>query len=178
MKKKEGTTRTVYIFKYIVIKFPLIKIAKAFKHYKSVHGNKRKTELIERALQKRPFYELAYAMNTVRGLLFTGIIQNWNEFLFCIKYRYPKYVAPTFFSFFGLFNIQKYGQELTVDLWKFRNAIDDITKGLSGNDVHVFYRPINFCQVNGHVKCIDYGSRKTQEVLLKYGQKIFDGLII
>lgn len=178
MEKKTGTTRTVYIFKYFVIKLPLIKIVKAYKHYMGLRKNESGRELMGRILQKRPFYETAHLIDSVRGLLFTGIVHNWCEFWFCVKHGYPVYVAPTFFSFFGLFNIQKYGKRLDVDLWKFRLAIDEITQKNSGKNAHVFYRPVNFCEIDGHVQCVDYGSHRTQEVLLKYGERIYNELIV
>lgn len=83
-REDEGYTRLVFVFSKVVIKFPrLLK-------------NSRK-------MPKSPFKE--------RKTLALGenMIINFNEFIFFILFR-PKFCLPTYFSFFGLFNIQKRGE--------------------------------------------------------------------
>lgn len=95
MKKiinKDGKTRIVFIFEKIVIKIPRL-FKNSNKVKKEDYNNFKKTI----------------------GL-FGNMIINFNEFIFYLLFR-PNFCLPTYFSFFGLFNIQKRGINV-VDVWQ------------------------------------------------------------
>ena len=78
---------------------------------------------------------------------------------------------PTYFSFFGLFNIQKRGKLLDVNRKDLFQQLYDLTNGEVFDDSHAFANPANFCLQNGKLVMIDY-SKKSRNVLIKYGEKI------
>ena len=81
----------------------------------------------------------------------------------------------TYFSLFGLVNIQRSGQEVEMNSDEFMHQINHITDGEATTiDVHTFKGPYNFCSENGRLKIVDYGSRETQQVIEKWGEKIYE----
>lgn len=101
---------------------------------------------------------------------FGGIISNWQEYRFYRQTKLP-ILMPTYFSFFGLFNIQKRGLILDMsyrDLWP---QLYTLTNGEVFDDSHAFENPANFCLENGKLVMIDY-SKRARNVLIKYGEKI------
>ena len=154
MKIKKGTTRIVLIFNHIVIKLPVIEIIRSAKEFyysrkyffKSIKKNGFKRHYQKKLIRKRHsikneqefiarrskeiFLEVVpfkkYEIFGLRYLLFGGIMANWNEYLF-YKETNNLFVMPTYFSFFGLINIQKRGQD--INFWKY----DDIWRYIYQN---------------------------------------------
>ena len=106
-----------------------------------------------------------------RNLLFGGTLTNWREFLFFYKTKNP-FLQPTYFSLFGLINIQKLGQLCTMEQRTFQSQLRDVTNDGVGWDDHHFINPDNFCFSNGKLRILDYGSKITQETVILYGAKI------
>lgn len=104
--------------------------------------------------------------------LLYGIWANWLEFYLWIKTRHSL-LHPTYFSFFGLFNIQKYGKPLTHEEG---DEVGMVVVRLSNAESqfcgHGFERPENYTFVDGKLKMIDYGGKKLWPVILKHGHKI------
>lgn len=164
MKIKRGYARTVIIFRKTVIKFPRFYFRKALKiiSYELRRGN------LLRHLSK---YTTEH-FGTIQITLFKGLAENWREFTFYQKHKSP-ILMPTFFSLFGLFNIQKAGSPLTmnsVDLWC---QLYEMTNKDVFDHSHLFSNPKNFCIVDGHLKIIDYGSWRSHRVIKKWGEKIY-----
>jgi hypothetical protein len=109
-----------------------------------------------------------------KSLLFGGLADNWNEFIFFVRTR-NKFLQPTYFSFLGLINLQKYGEPTGLNyrsLW--HQIIDLIGPKDCRDDAHHFSSPANFCLQRGKLRILDYGSRATQKIVAKYGEKIYD----
>lgn len=150
----------------IAIKFPIIRLF-------SVIGNIAK----HTARLKFRYIYLAMALPIdshfgYKDHLLGGIAANWREFCFFCKTKNP-FLQPTYFSFLGLANIQK-AAELSlsdeVELW---SQLYDLTDGkVLLADSHHFENSDNFCFDNGKLKILDYGNRRTHEVITEFGGKI------
>lgn len=107
-----------------------------------------------------------------RKMLFAGIRTNWREFRFFRTTRNP-FCQPTYFSFFGLLNIQKFAETPCNLHWRVLAVqIYEITNELSRMDGHHFEFQENFCFEGGKLRILDYGSPKTQLVIVAFGEKI------
>lgn len=168
MQLKKGLNRFVFVVPRLkmVIKLPFISFFKAFrysalyakpknwKHFKDEFGN----------------YKVE-TLHSLKWYLFRGICSNWREFRFYQKTHNP-FLQPTYFSFFGLLNIQRYGDICRlkkIDLWTqlLRLTNRDVVK-----DSHHFDNPNNFSFRDGKLRIHDYGSLKSQMVVSHYGEKI------
>ena len=105
MKIEKGTTRIVIIFRKFVIKIAKIQPLKAFKIALFWKGTKFWKQLIR---------NYKYSL-TIQHFLMIGIVNNWQEFIFCRKY-YSKFLVPTYFSLLGLVNIQKTGKKIEIKI--------------------------------------------------------------
>ena len=108
-----------------------------------------------------------------RGFLFHGIVDNWREFMFFQRTR-NVFLQPTYFSFFGLFNIQKTSEPCTLDYKDLWCQLYEITSGKVYVDGHHFKNPDNFCFANGKLRILDYGSKKIHGVIAEFGAKILE----
>ena len=167
MKVLRGRDRIAIIFPLIkmVIKLPQIHIFKSFfQLYGYAKENNWKGIIID--------WSWPLELKTgFKGLLFHGIAENWREFLFFFKTR-NEFLQPTFFSFFGLFNIQLYGNPCGmnyVDLWR---QLIELTDGRAWQDNHHFSNPDNFCYHSKKFRILDYGNPQCHEVINLYGKKI------
>ncbi len=106
--------------------------------------------------------------NTVSGNLFEGIYNNWLEFVFFAKSRHG-FCQPTYFSFFGLMNIQKYGTLVTSRYMGriFFSQIHPAIEGALSNDPHHFTEAKNFTVTGDRLLLVDYGSRVTRKILIE-----------
>lgn len=164
MKTKKGQTRIVIILGGLVIKFPRIDI---YYFFKTLHYWFKKGEILKN------IRTTTYDKVEVKYYLLKGITNNWSEFLFYQKTKHP-FLMPTFFSLFGLLNIQKAGPILQMDGRPFFNAIDKIINKGSWKGGHTFSNPENFCWTNNHLKIVDYGDTQVQSVIKKHGHKIYE----
>lgn len=106
-----------------------------------------------------------------KKFLFRGFVVNWRELRFYSQTRNPL-LQPTYFSLFGLFNIQKAGEPCQLESINLWCQLREITDNAVDADKHHFSNPRNFCFNNGTLRMLDYGSRQSQEVILKFGAKI------
>ena len=156
MKIKKGTDRIVVAFPLlgIVVKIPIIHFIRLFSVLTTEKG-------------EFPLYWKYWKMK-----IFSGLISNWNEFRFYWRTRNP-FLQPTYFSIFGLLNIQRYGEPCNlqiVDLWC---QLHELTDGSVFDDSHHFANPNNFCFYKGKLRISDYGSQRSHRVIMKYGERIF-----
>lgn len=169
MKFRHGRYRFVFAFPLlgIAIKFPVIRLF-------SVAWN-----IIKHLAHLRVKYVWHEAMIEVdcyygyRNWLFGGIVANWREFVFFRKTKHS-FLQPTYFSLFGLFNIQKVAEPCqlqAVDLWC---QLYELTNGKVFADSHHFENPDNFCLAGGVLRILDYGSKRTHGVITEFGDKILN----
>lgn len=107
-----------------------------------------------------------------------GLSDNFGEWFFYLQHPHP-FLQPTYFSFFGLVNVQRYGvpldeaHERETDRMKRWGLI---TEWGVYKDSHTFGSNENFClDRNGHTHILDYGQRKTQRVLLRWADSLCIG---
>ncbi|MEK7072613.1 MAG: hypothetical protein AAB969_03515, partial [Patescibacteria group bacterium] len=161
MEIKSGNYRIVIIIGHLAIKFPVIHLRSGIKSL--IHEIKRGRFL------KYYKNDILY-WGCSKSYLFDGIICNWQEYRF---YRQTKLaiLMPTYFSFFGLFNIQKRGQILDIYDGDLFSQLYNLTNGEIFDDGHAFGNHKNFCIESGKLVMIDY-CKNTRNVLKKYGEKI------
>lgn len=170
MEIRTGETRIVVLLPLLglAIKFPKIHPFKAFGLFRQLMKRDNRWELLRKYWKFPP-----RAVGAFKYLLTRGILCNWQEFKFYSQTRNPL-LHPTYFSLFGLLNIQAIGQPCglkDVDLWC---QLYELTEGKVFEDSHCFANPRNFCLSSGKLKITDYGSEGSQNVILAYGQKIYD----
>jgi len=164
-----GTNRVVVeiISLGLVFKFPIIRLIAL---YRSVLGFVRGTAFV-------PFSRwFSYPMESegflgFRRLVFKGVMDNWREYWFCLVERHS-FAQPTYFSFFGLVNIQLRGEPLVMDQWEFRGQLQKFIEVLY-SDAHHFTSINNFCISDGKLRILDYGSRKTQNIIRERGMCVY-----
>ncbi len=158
---KKGNYRIVIVIGSLVIKLPRIRLKSGIKclMHEIKHG---------RCLKYYRNDVLYYTCSKTN--FFGGVISNWQEYRFYQSTKLP-ILMPTYFSFFGLFNIQKRGQILESNRKDIFQQLYDLTNGEVFDDSHAFENPANFCLENGKLVMIDY-SKKSRKVLIKYGEKI------
>jgi hypothetical protein len=105
--------------------------------------------------------------------MFKGLIDNWQEYLFYRETRHV-FIQPTYFSFFGLVNIQKYGypEKIRYDAL-LRHFCEIVDSQILVNDGHHFADWRNFSFESGKIKILDYGSLKTRAIIAEHGEKIY-----
>ena len=166
MKIEKGRNRFVLVFKNFVVKFPRIRLIKAIQRiYRATKGG---------YLLKCLSWNSTISMSP-RHFLLRGLMDNFGEFIFYLTTQ-SKCVKPTYFSLFGLLNIQKGGNILILhseaEYVNFFGQLYDITNGEVFKDAHTFSNPKNFCRENEKLKMVDYGNTKVRNILLKYGDKV------
>ena len=120
-----------------------------------------------------------YVWGGYRVLLTKGLRDNWRELWFYWFHR-SRFLQPTYFSLFGLLNIQLLGKILTeeeFDKSGIFNQARVLTQRDSGNDGHHFASHTNFCHADRgkdgtEIRMVDYGSPPTQEVLLGWANAL------
>lgn len=117
---------------------------------------------------------------TIAICLMGGIMANYQEWKF---YRKTKnvFVMPTYFSLFGLLNVQKRGQKITfwdgVGVWYYihENSQNHHQPFCNG---HTLSEIDNFCLDSGHLRMVDYGSRDVEPFLKLNGEKLYNNFKI
>ncbi|MFZ2038795.1 MAG: hypothetical protein WAV11_02565 [Minisyncoccia bacterium] len=167
MKLCIGNSRLVLVFPLLgfVIKFPKINLKPIYDLVRDV--------LLNRWKNQEMLWSLPIDIDfSPRHKLYGGIYENWFEWKAWRKTHY-KLLCPTWFSFFGLFNIQKYGAALKSDQVDMKKAINKVTNGDSCHShSHGFDGAENYCERSGHIQMIDYGTRRLWPVIKKYNQEI------
>lgn len=109
----------------------------------------------------------------VKRLLFKGIADNWREFWFYAITRHL-FAHPTYFSLFGLVNVQRRGDSPAVGSGDFARQVKCIIGEEEFHvDAHHFRLPNNFCVVNGRLRMVDYGSPNTRRVIREVGMCLY-----
>lgn len=164
MEIKKGQNRVVLIFPKlkIAIKFPLVRF---YLTIKELFCYKNDWDL----LRKRCTWPIE-APGFKRFLL-GGAYANWNEFYFYLKTRHP-FIQPTYFSLFGLLNVQMYDEPCRAEWTNFFTQLDELTDRKASEDPHHFANPRNFCLHDGKLRMLDYGGRKARDVITRYGVTI------
>lgn len=199
MKTQKGTTRRVFIFKHVVIKIALIRWATIFKIFEQEfvfikkHGldyfslKNKKREDFARIIcfeDKEKFGIKVVTLkrhevdsNMILYYLLLGILPNIQERRFYKKTKNP-FVMPTYFSFFGLVNIQKRGKQ--IYFW----GDNDVFRYLCQNsqnrnqphvDGHTLSEIENFVLDNdNHMKLVDYGNKQVAPFLEMNGENLYN----
>ena len=106
-----------------------------------------------------------------KRFIFKGVVDNWKEWWFYCKTKHA-FLQPTYLSFFGLCNVQCYGQVVNHEKQSFWINLQEISGYEVTSDGHHFCNPANFCLESGKLKILDYAETKTQKVILKVGLKL------
>lgn len=167
MKIKRGRQRVVIIIPRLgfVVKFPRVYM-------------KRALGIAQKWGWKKFLYDFKFStqsMGSPRYFLFGGIVANWQEFMFFLKTRHP-FLQPTYFSLLGIVNIQRYGRPCD-NFVEIINLFDSISREIVYQDLHCFTSPENFClDEQGRVRMVDYSQKKTQQVIRRWGDEIWEAL--
>ncbi len=164
----KGSTRYVLSLPRIglVIKFPVIRVSTAWKALRVILRSKNRDVFEHLRLE---MFEWTYEMyGTIKRFLFLGIAENWHEYAFSRNTKNMP-IKTTFFSLFGLCNIQQYGKPLEIPgnpwhLW-WKRCIHVFGSNTVIKDGHHFENPKNFCREGDMLIYLDYGSKKTQKVM-------------
>ncbi len=150
----------------IVIKFPIIRAKEVFKKAFSDIRDKHWKAFARYFSTWSP--ESQYVAS---GKLLRGIVSNKRERRLWKRTR-NAFLVPTFFSFFGLVNVEKYSKPYEgdyIDLW---DQIRRITNEEAYLNPHQFSEVKNYSLVDGKLKMIDYGGHGSEWVIVKWGTRI------
>ena len=158
---KKGTYRAVLIFPQhgFALKFPLFRF-KFF--FTSLWHYRNSWEMLRRYLTDEDC-----VFHSAQDHVLHGLLDNWREYLFFRKNSSNPFLHPTHFSFLGLCNVSSLGVELPKDmnLW---SILCDLTDCRVQKDGHHFSENENFCLYEGHIQMRDYGSKRTQEIIMRH----------
>ena len=175
MEVVEGKTRKVYVFDKIVVKIAMIYWKAAISNFRFWWKlDKRKFIMIVKEFVWGDYYNYNFHPKTN---LFAGIRANLLEFIFYLRYR-NVFCQPTYFTFFGLINIQKKGLACEISVEEFKPRMHQLTNNEIPFKDHTFDSPSNFTVNNGHLQCIDYADPIIQPIILKYGKKLYNEFIV
>lgn len=167
MYVKKGSDRIVFTFpkQGFVVKVARIKVFSAvyFLFLELFQRNWKSLRMRLRHPMRMP--------HSIPGAVLRGLSANWKEFTFYTKTR-DEILQPTYFSFFGFFNIAKYDDPCGKESDPYRQLNKILGIDALARDQHHFGNPKNFCIVQGKLKMLDYGSKETQVILKKYSKKI------
>ena len=156
MEIRRGSYRTVFVLKKIVVKIP-----------------KQIYPWLKMFFKWLPRMIIAGRLKRHIRYCFESVFENWSEFVFYRKNKSYKLLVPTYFSAFGLINIQRYCEPLKMshhDVWcQLLEKCGDVV----WKDSHAFSNIDNFGVHEGKIQMVDYGSEETQEVLAICAEKIF-----
>lgn len=172
MEIRRGKDRIVILLPYlgVAIKLPIVRIATTVRvALRNAAANKW---AILRLYWSAPIDEFF----GFRKLIFGGIAANWIEYHFYRETHHP-FLMPTYYSLFGILNVQHLGEPLRVDAHDLLTQLDTITNRQVLRDVHHFMNPKNFCFSNGRLRMFDYGSKKCCAVIASHGKAMFERFI-
>lgn len=176
LRGEEITVKICKGYTRIVVVLPSIRIAVKLPRFYIWNAIRTMFWLVFKHRRWRRIWQFTFChpemWGTIPHFLLGGIHANWLEFVFYVKTRNP-FLQPTYFSFFGLLNIQKAGKECTLELVDVWCNLQEITNMGCFPDGHAFANPANFSLEDGKLRMFDYGSVGTCEVISKYGDKMF-----
>jgi hypothetical protein len=160
MHIKIGSTRAVFIFNSFVLKFPIVRLHLALRQFWHLLRDGGLREHWQRWTSRN--------MGTLPFILFSSTIINWQEYCFWHTTKMP-ILAPTYFSFFGLFNIQQRVKPVEQEEYYGRLDSAEIKSAdCRGTALHEFMSEENFGWLEDRLVMVDYGSHRVIPVLLKY----------
>ena len=161
MQIKKGTWRIAILLPElnIAIKLPRIYLRNAWKIIKKILTSKT-------WLRWQLFVNTVYSEISLKQWLFRGIVENWQEFCFYQKTRHL-FCVPTYFSLFGLFNIQKLGTEPKINNRDLHYQFVILTSNKARG--HHYDNNANFSYQNGKLQILDYGAPRVQKVVIEFG---------
>ncbi len=161
MKIKHGTSRCVILLPCfgLAVKLPKIDLG-TFWH------------VLLRSLKQGHGREFTVILNPRRRVfVLRGLACNFAEFWFYMRTR-NTFAWPTYFSLFGLCNIQKLATVIHYDeVFDVFHAIENIA-GADFRDRHCFAAHSNYCRRGGKLYLLDYGSANNRLVLQKYERQL------
>ncbi len=205
MEIKTGTTRRVFIFKNVVVKVARIKVLIVLRDaflcrdiwqairkwgWRAYRGRveeikaarpAQKIEFEKYRLNKEKEFGFRvpvvknYGQNGSNSMfLIAGIMANRQEWKFSRRNKNP-FIMSTYFSLFGLFNVQKKGKE--IDFWDDSGVWHYIHENSQNHnqpfcDGHALAAIENYCLDGQHLKMVDYGSRFLEPFLEANGKRL------
>lgn len=174
MQIKIGSDRIVFVLPKLgfVIKLPIFHLFEIIEHHYYLIKDRNKyikggfNKLFKRYFKTSMGYRMGF-----KGAVLGGMHANWLEYLFWKRTRNP-FLRPTYFSLFGLINIQKYGNLCRLDEIDFLIQLRILTKDKIYDNPHHFSNPGNYVLENKKLQITDYGSRRDYGVIVRYGKKI------
>jgi len=109
-----------------------------------------------------------------RYYLFAGLLANYYEWAIW-KLTKHSFLIPTYFSLFGIVNVQKYAPVLTTCKKGLYGILGDILQDerlAVDCDRHTLFVQDNYCVSKHKLKLCDYGNENLFEFIIKYGKKI------
>lgn len=111
--------------------------------------------------------------------LFRGVTANISEFLYYIRNTDNTFLIPTYFSLFGIINIQPLQQNICTQKDEVFGHLKSFTEfnELYKHNPHTFFEQTNFCiDKEGKLCILDYGSKGAQRMVTKYGKQFHSKL--
>jgi len=174
MQIKKGRDRIVFILPIIgiVIKIPIIHFLRVIEHHFSLFKSRN---IYKKGTIKKIFFmyfegDFEYR-HCFKGTIFGGIHSNWLEYVFWRRTKNP-FLKPTYFSLFGLINIQKYGAICTLKEVDLHCQLYEMTDGRVFDNGHHFCNPANYTLESDQLQMVDYGNSRVYRVIVRYGKKI------
>jgi hypothetical protein len=157
----------------IVIAIPTIHVAVKLPIIRILMVSKKTYQLIRRSewdrLAKLCQWNSKYHRSFKR-LLLKGILDNWSEFFFYLCNRENPFPQATYFSFFGLINLQRYDTPCDIPERTFYKQLSELTNRTAMKDLHHFENSNNFSFRDGRLVMHDYGSKVTRAIIVLYGE--------
>jgi hypothetical protein len=182
---KSGKNRIVIILSRlgIAVKLPIFHLFAAMKEFFYLvilcffTDNKKSARKLLKGFFTKPLENEGIFIG-FKAHLFGGLVMNWREFIFFMKTRDP-FLQPTYFSFFGFVNVEKYGRPSNLSPKELRERMIGLFSAVVyEEDAHHFANKDNFCENGeGDLRTVDYGSRSTQTVIAKRRAKIHEAIL-
>ena len=119
-------------------------------------------------LLKKEIFEFGiFSHGAVSSWLFRGIAENFCEFGFYLKTRHC-FLLPTYFSLFGLINVQKLAIEPKINDRDLLHQMVTLTHDKANE--HHYRNPANFSYQDGKLQILDYGDPDVQKVVKEFGK--------
>ncbi len=169
MNFHKGTRRFVIVFPQlkIALKFPIINVWRTLAWL---------WKRVTRGQWVEFKAELTYPLEIPPYSWFLeGIANNLFEYGFFLATKH-EFLVPTYFSLFGVVNVQGVGEVYVLDRKTHSQRMHKILGDDWFIDTHHLSNPANFCIVGGKLAVLDYGSKGSHGVIEKHGYSIMDQL--
>ena len=157
-----GATRFVVLVGKVALKFPRVRplhsLLRLFCHMRNKEVSKK--------LQSHGQTPIVGGLRYVFG----GIVANWNEHRVWKNFAYD-ILAPTWFSLFGLVNVQRRGTEVDQQELDLRNPFLPYLDRIDSDLERDITNSRNFCRLNRRIIIHDYGSDKCLHFLSRLSKE-------